>query len=365
MAVGLNAVLFPVTLYHLGFSKTMIGFCLLMDIIAVIVISRYISRIIVYAGIARILILSTIIRSLCLAILSGTGNYAVWCICIFLFGMSTNMMLISLQTWINSIEIKNYKGLIIGIYSSSISLGTSIGPIIINMTGTGGKLPFIANIIIVLSTIIPLLFIYKSVPKIKSSPKPRVLYSIKLSKVPMLSAFAGGITFYGLPYFLTIYGTMNKLSIERSAYLITAFMLGSVILGLLIASISDRIDRLKVIMVCVAVGLISAIYLPMAIYNYLQALILLFIWGGVSGGIYATGLARVGEMFRIEDQISANLAYSLMDCIGGTIGIFLIGLCMDHLGSDGLIYVIVSGAIMFFMFTLKEIYIVKEENFEM
>ncbi|MBF0301058.1 MAG: MFS transporter [Oligoflexia bacterium] len=169
----------------------------------------------------------------------------------------------------------------------------------------------------------------------------------------LISSLVGGITFYGLPAFLTLYGMMNKLSIERSAYLITMFMLGSITLGFLISSLSDRFNRIHVITFCVFVGLLSSIYLPLAIYSYPQALFLLFLWGGVSGGIYASGLAKVGEIFRKEDQISANVAYSLMDCIGGVVGVFLMGFTMDMVGSDGPIYVIITAAIFYFIYMLS------------
>jgi MFS family permease len=295
LAVGINAVLFPVTLQSFGYSKTLIGACLSLEVLAVVVISQYLSTIIARVGIGRALIIATLVRATCLYILSSSGNYAVWLICVFFFGMNTNIMLISLQTWINTIPLKNNKGLVIGIFSSALSLGTAAGPLIASLTE--GRLLFFIDIAIVGLTVLPFMLIYRSIPSIAAPPRPRILYAIQTAKIYMFSAFVGGITFFGLPAFLTIYGMMNNLSIEKSAFLISMFMLGSISLGFLIASVSDLVNRLYVIISCVFVGLIAAIYLPLAIYSYPQALILLFIWGGVSGGIYATGLARVGELF--------------------------------------------------------------------
>jgi len=353
LAVGINAVLFPVTLQNLGYSKTLIGACLSLDVLAVVVISQYLSAIIARVGIGRALIISTLIRGACLYILSSSDNYAVWLICVFFFGMNTNIMLISLQTWINTIPLKTNKGLVIGIFSSALSLGTATGPVIAYLTGTEGRLPFFIAIAIVGLTALPFILMYRSIPSIAAPPRPRILYAIRMAKIYMFSSFVGGITFFGLPAFLTLYGMMNNLSIEKSAFLISMFMLGSITLGFLIASVSDRVNRLYVIVACVFIGLLAAIYLPLAIYSYPQALTLLFIWGGVSGGIYATGLARIGEIFRLEDQVSANVAYSLMDCLGGVAGVLLIGAAMDLVGSDGLVYVILMAAIAYFIYTLS------------
>ena len=59
------------------------------------------------------------------------------------------------------------------------------------------------------------------------------------------------------------------------------------------------------------------------------------------GGVYATGLAFMGETFRKEDQISANTSFVLMDSLGGFAGLFVIGTAMDFMGSEGLTYTIV------------------------
>lgn len=353
LAVGINTVLFPVNLQSFGYSKTLIGISLSLDILAVVLISPYLSLIIAKIGIGRSILISTLIRCICLTLLASTKNYYLWCLGIFFFGMNTNVMLISLQTWINSIELNTMKGLIIGIFSSALSLGTAMGPLIANLVGAENKTTFYFNIGIVLITTLPFIFVYRKIPKLVSPPRPRIIYAVRMAKVVMFSAFIGGITFYGLPAFLTLYGMMNKLSVERSAFLITMFMLGSITLGLLISWISDRFNRLHVITLCLFIGLMSSIYLPMAIYSYPQALVLLFVWGGVSGGIYATGLTRVGEIFRMEDQVSSNVAYSLMDCLGGVVGVFLMGLAMDIAGSDGPIYVIVTAAIVFFIYMLS------------
>ena len=171
----------------------------------------------------------------------------------------------------------------------------------------------------------------------------------------MLSSFVGGVTFFGLPAFLTLYGMMNGLALNQAALLLTAFMLGSVTLGLLISCLSDRLNRTVLTIACVLVGVICAVYLPLAIYTYSIALVLLFVWGGAAGGIYATGLASVGDLFRQEDQVSANVAYSIMDNVGGILGVLLIGLLMGSGIADGIVYVIVLTAMSYFIYCLGQL----------
>ena len=62
----------------------------------------------------------------------------------------------------------------------------------------------------------------------------------------------------------------------------------------------------------------------------------------------------LAELYRKEDQVSANIAYTLMDAIGGSIGVMLIGFAMDWHGSEGLVYVVVGAAVIYFNFALTQ-----------
>jgi MFS family permease len=244
---------------------------------------------------------------------------------VFCFGIGTYLCLISLQTWVNAIPLGKLRGLVSGCYSSALSLGTASGPILFNQVSTAeGAQAFQANMLIVLVALLLIVPFLNRSPRISGQGRLRLGYVIRMAKVPMLSSFVGGVTFFGLPAFLTLYGMMNGLPVQRASLLLTAFMLGSVTLGLVVSSISDRVNRTLLTILCVLIGVVCAVYLPLGIYNYGIALGLLFVWGGAAGGIYATGLATVADLFRQEDQVSANVAYSILDNVGGIIGVLLI-----------------------------------------
>ena len=129
-------------------------------------------------------------------------------------------------------------------------------------------------------------------------------------------------------------------------------MLGSILLEVPTAWVSDFFDRRYVMIVLVFMSLICAAYLPIAIYTPYIAWGLLFLWGGVIGGLFSVCLAMTAERFSGEHLISANAAFSIMDNIGGMIGILLIGVSMDLFGSDGLPYVIMLAGVVYFSFAL-------------
>ncbi len=354
-AVGFNTVLFPVRLEEYGFSKGLIGLCLAFEMGAVLAVVGSIDRILARFGLLGTMVMATGLRLLMLALLASSRSLPVWCLGVFSFGIGTYLCLISLQTWVNGLPLGRFRGLVSGCYSSALSLGTATGPILFNqVAATEDNQVFKANMVIVLVALALIVPCIGQSPVMTNQGRLRLGYVIRMARIPMVSSFVGGVTFFGLPAFLTLYGLMNGMSLQHASLLLTAFMLGSVTLGLAIATFSGRVQRTLVTIGCVLVGVVCAVYLPLGIYNYGIALVLLFVWGGAAGGIYAMGLATVGDLFRQEDQVSANVAYSILDNVGGIVGVLLIGALMGAGIADGIVYVIVLAALSYFVYCLTQ-----------
>jgi MFS family permease len=354
VCAGLNSVLFPVTLESFGLSNSLIGFILSVEVLSVVFLSPFISRIIAILGIFKATILGAIGRAIILMALIKTDNVFAWVILLFLFGNCSTVLGISLQTWVNFTNLKGVRGFVVSIYSASLAIGIALGPVLLQFIGNSRSLAFTVSAVITLIAVIPTLFVRKSIPDFEVSERPRIGFVIRTGKYVMFSALVGGISFWGLPSFLTIYGMDAGLSFKQASLLITMFMLGGLFLGPLIGYISDRLERRQVILFSFLTGLLCSVFLPIAIFNLIPVYILLFVWGGAMEGVSSGGMAMLAEMFRKEDQVSANIAYTLMDAIGGSLGIVLIGVAMDWHGSEGLVYVIVGAAVIYFNFALTQ-----------
>ena len=350
-ATGINAVLLPVRLQEMGYNKGAIGLCMAAEVAAVVLVSPYVARIVSTLGLTRTFLLAALVRVLCLLVMMQFPSYGVWIPGVFCYGLASNIFITAIITWLSALHLGRFAGLCSGLFSSALSLGTATGPLVLAFAGFSGNAPFQANMLVVVLAIVPVIALLSRIPKIAPSRKPRIFFIMRLSPAVVASAFVGGITFFGLPAFLTLYGIQNNYDPQSASWLLSAFMLGSVILSPVVGVISDYIDRRLVILSCFALGMVASIYLPLAVVSYPATLALLFIWGGSSGGIFAVSIAFLTERFRAEDHISVGVTYTLMDCLGGTIGVFFIGHAMD-LDRDGLTYVISSAAILYFIFAL-------------
>lgn len=356
LSSGINYITFPLILQSEGITNSVIGLIMSCDIVALLVFSQRISNVVKKIGVINTIIICSLVRSAVVYFLSENHMIIGWIIGMFTYGLTTSALLVVLQTWLNLISTGKIKGLIIGLYSSCLSLGIAVAPIALRFIDMTSQQPFYLSSVISLLVLLVMIAVISTRPTFHSEKKARIVFIFKHSKVIMLSAVVGGFCFFGLPSFLTIYGIQNGLTPENAALLLTMFMLGSVTLGLLVSSLSAFISQFNLIFVCVCISVLCASFLSLSIYAHLGvALALLYLWGGCMGGIYALGLNVVGEQFRREDQMSANMSYTMMDSIGGVVGLCIIGTTMDWFGSEGLSYTIVVASMCYLVFIFNQL----------
>jgi MFS family permease len=297
---------------------------------------------------------------------------------IFVHGMGCYTLLVLMQTWVNTIQFKGNKGLMVALYSTAISVGFAVGPIVVNMVGNNPEewasikalFDFVsANTGLVLSSdksvafgiaavlsafgMLPVLVFWAFIPNVSFGGTARIWKAITQNKGAMFSMAMAGVSNFSVAAFITIYGLKNGLSFADASLLLTAFMLGSLLLEVPIAALSDYFDRRYFIVGCTLACLVCAVYLPIAIYTPVNAWVLVFVWGGTIAAIYSVALAIVGERYTdLDEQIAANAGYSLMESIGGTVGILAIGLSMTLIGTDGMPYIIMFASLVYFSFAL-------------
>lgn len=352
ISTGMSAVLFPLTLEKNALGTTFIGIVLAMEFLAVLPVSKWLTPFVSRLGLVPVMLLACLVRFLGIILFYFNQSYPVWCLLVFVYGIGGFVYLIALQTWINSLELSKNRGFVLGILGTSISVGLGVGPLILQFIPIYGSTPFYVSAAISFAAFIPLLLVGWMSPAMDAGENIKVMHIVKRVPAIMGAGMFAGLMIFGLLSFLLIYGLQNKLTPKESAFLLTMFMAGSFCLEAPIASLSDRFDRRYVIIISVFLSLVCATYLPIAIYTDYLAWGLLFVWGGVSGGIYSICLAIIGDRFRGEELVAANSAYAVMDATGGVIGTLMIGGAMALFGSDGLPYVIVLAGIVYFTYAL-------------
>ena len=382
ISVGINAIIFTTALASYGASTTLIGLILAVEYLSVFAISFGLPRILKVFSVSVGLELSLLFRIPAILALCYVTKPEWWAFWVFLHGVGNFLFGILLQTWINGLNFERNRGFVMGLFGTSISLGLALGPPLIYLSSVNPE--FMAPVIqftesfvrtylniefpsdvslmtktgLLLSAVIsacaaiPTLLCRFSAPRPKISSTSTVPQVIRSSPAAFFAVMLCGFTILGLQSFITLYGMKNGLDIIAASYLMTAFMLGSITLEVPIASLSDRFDRRYVLIILVLLSLVSAIYLPIAVYWTWPARILLFVWGGMMGAIFSICLALISERFEGEKLVLANGAFSIMDNFGGLVGVLTMGLAMDYFGEDGFPYALMLASVAYFSFAL-------------
>jgi MFS family permease len=382
ISVGINAVIFTTALASYGAKTSTIGVILAVEYLSVFAISLNLPRILKLFSLSFGLEVSLLFRIPALIALCYVTEPKWWALWVFLHGVGNFLYGILLQTWINGLSFDKHKGLLMGLFGTSISLGLAIGPLLISFIGKhplllapyihsveaaifsqlGAKIPDTVNDItkagLFLSAVfsaisaVPTLLCRFHAPKLRLESSTSAPKLISRAPAAFFAVMLCGFTILGLQSFITLYGIKNGLSVTAASYLMSAFMLGSIILEAPIASLSDRFDRRYVLIVLVLLGLVSAIYLPIAVYWKYSAWILLFVWGGMMGAIFSICLASISERFEGSALVAANGAFSIMDNLGGLLGVLVMGVAMDFFGEDGFPYALMLASVTYFSFAL-------------
>lgn len=382
VSVGINAVIFPTALESYGVDKGVIGAVMAIEFVSVFLVSGALGRMLGLASLYSWLLVSTAIRLPALLLLSFVVDVPHWLALVALHGLGNVLFGTLLQTWINSIRFERARGLSIALYGTAISVGLALGPVLVGqlehvtslLAPTLTALDALAEthlalqpdalvtettrIALLLSAILstlaalPLLAGRVLAPRFKRPRQGRLLDTLRQAPAVMFALALTGATILGLQGFITLYGMNNGLAFEQAALLLSAFMLGAIALEMPVAWVSDHFDRRYVMMALVLLSLVAAVGLPMAIYDLWLARGLLFVWGGVMGGLYSICLAVVAERFEGDAQVAANGMASIMEAVGGIAGMIAIGLAMQAFQVDGLPYVLMFACVLYFTFAL-------------
>ncbi|MBB4192545.1 MFS family permease [Rhizobium aethiopicum] len=133
----------------------------------------------------------------------------------------------------------------------------------------------------------------------------------------------------------TVYGTVLGSAEGRIASLITCFVAGNAVLQILLGRAAERFGATRTMLFCVLACLTGCLLLAF-IFNTRLVWPLVFVWGGVSFGLYTTSLIQLGERFNGQTLIVGNAAFAFAWGIGGMAGSPAAGLAMQLIRHQGL-----------------------------
>lgn len=336
LAQGLTYPLLSFILERQGTTPGLIGLSAAMTPLGFIISAPFIPALARRVGAARLAILCSILAALTLVAIAWTQEVWAWMPLRFLLGFFANPLYVISETWLISITPAPSRGRIMGLYSSIVSGGFAIGPLSLGLVGTEGWPPFMIGIVA-----FPLcgLIVLAVVPRLPTMPHEGEATSVggffALAPLLLFAVFAAAAFEQVVISLFAVYGVALGSAEARIASLIACFTAGNAVLQILLGRVAERFGSKRAMLFCALACLAGCLALP-SIFNSWLIWPLVFVWGGVSFGIYTMSLIQLGERFTGQALIAGNAAFAFVWGIGGMVGSPTAALAMQLIGHQGL-----------------------------
>ena len=335
--LGLSGPLLSLLMEKEGISSSVIGANTAVSGLAAIIATPYVTAIAKRFGVVRTIAFSIVMSALALLSLYFTDPIPTWFVLRFILSLFLCILFVLSEFWINHAANEKSRGIILGIYGTILSVGFATGPAIVSFVGIDGILPFAIGAIIFLVALFPALAAKSGQPVIETSEKtPSLLPYLFVVPLATAAGFVFGAAEQSQLSLLPVYGTSTGMGTAEAALLLTVLGVGNIVFQIPLGMWSDHVrDRRSILLLCGIGGVAGAFLLPLASQSVWQTYLVVFLWGGVIGGLYTVGLAHLGSRLTGSDLAQANAAFVLCYAMGMTIGPQIVGFTMDTFGNFG------------------------------
>jgi MFS family permease len=109
------------------------------------------------------------------------------------------------------------------------------------------------------------------------------------------------------------------------------------------------------LLVSAVAGCLGAAALPFLAGALWPTLVLLFVWGGFSGGLYTVGLAHLAQRFTSADLAASNSAFVFCYAAGALVGPAMLGLGMEVADPHGFAIVLAAAFLAYVVLVITRI----------
>jgi MFS family permease len=338
-AIGLQAgaglPLVPLALEREGHDKLTIGVVSAAWAVGMLTFGTRIPAAASRYGAVPAIIASVVIGAIITAAYTVTSGPVAWFMLSFLGGAVGGVPWVVTEIWMNVVVDDKRRGRVMGVYGMLVALGLALGPLVLQVTGVRGPVPFLTCAALSLLVALPLLPYWSSAPRILHPRNSGYRAVVWLAPLAMFAAYACGLGEQNAFSFLPVYAVDAGVSAEIGALWLSCFVIGNVVLQWPIGWLADHFDRRLILAGCAAFSAALVMLLPLMPAASGAVYVVLLLWGGVSFAIYPVGLALLGQRFKGGDVARANTAFSLLYILGGLVGRPMTGAAMDAFGDRG------------------------------
>jgi MFS family permease len=261
----------------------------------------------------------------------------VWLVLRVISGICVVGIYMVVESWLNEQSAGPSRGRTFSFYMMSTLLALGAGQFLL-LTGNSSELTLFALAAIFISLgVVPIAITRVTEPRIELIVPVKLSELFRVSPLGMMGALSAGVVngaFWGMA---PVFGQRLGLGDGGIALLMSATILGGVLLQWPIGHLSDRIDRRTVlILTSFATALASLVIALIALRGYPGLIPGSFIYGGLMFTLYSISVAHTNDHLGAGQVLEATRSLLLVYGIGALFGPILGGVAMQGLGPPGL-----------------------------
>src|SRR6218665_1273486 len=213
---------------------------------------------------------------------------------------------VCLESWLNERAEPETRGSILAFYMIALYTGQALGQFLLNLSHDWPSMPFIAASILLSLAVLPVVLTRLAPPPPPEGRIMRLSHLYAASPLGVVGAGATGLmlgAFYGLG---AIFARGAGLVDAGTALFMSATILGGVALQWPLGRLSDRIDRRKVIVVC----LVATLGISFAMFAGTEGRVELMLAGALFGGacfaLYPLCVAHTNDHLPSSQRVGAT-----------------------------------------------------------
>lgn len=346
VGVGFGAAvpLMSLRLNALGAEPWLIGLNSAMGPLAVIVAGPILPRLIQRFGAISVIWAGLLFGVVMTLPLPFVPPLPWWLPLRFIVGLSIAAQWIAAEVWLNVGTTLANRGLVMSTYASIFVGGFAIGPILLQMTGTEGVLPFLLITAAIATSVIPLSFgvsaAAKAATKALPAERPADLAALLSSPLLVVAAFASGAADMSIITHLPVYALNHRIDEQSVIAMVGVFVLGNALLQIPIGWVADKVGRIPMLIFCALGGLAGAVILPTALAAGWLIWPMMLLWGACVFGVYTVSVSLLGDRFAGGQVAAANTVFIIIYELGSSLGPIGAGIAMQTAPDLGLVAVL-------------------------
>ena len=344
--LGLRATLegFPTTVTGLVMSTFFLGF---------LGGSLYTPRIVRQVGHVRVFAALSTVASAAILLHSVFLEPFAWALLRLVSGFCFAGLYVVTESWLNDIASNETRGKVLSVYMVLTYIGVAGGQLLLNVADPSGFYLFILVSVLISVAAVPLLLSVRPAPRheLPGGLGLRSLY--RISPLGVIAAAAAGMSSGVVFGMAPVYGENIGLTVAALSLLMTAPVLGCVLLQWPVGHLSYRFDRRSVLLVTTLAAAAVALACALLPAGMTRTLIALFaLYGGLSLPIYALAIAHTNDYLDREQMVAASGGLVLASGVGSVLGPVSAAALMEIGGPAGLFWTLAAVHVAVALFAL-------------